>query len=123
MTQNGQFCLICNFSNLFHQSGSDDSEWAISPDLQLFQSFPPQWLRITQNGQFHPICNFSNLFPPQWLRMTCNGQFCPIYNFSHLLPPKCLIFGEMSKFFIPGGGGISVIVLSFSNFLNRFTPE
>ena len=40
-TQNGQFCKICNFSNLFL----------------------PEWLRMTWNGQFHPICNSPNLFP------------------------------------------------------------
>ena len=54
MTQNGQFCLICNFSNLF----------------------PLKWLRMTQNSQFHLINNFSNLFPPKWLRMSQNNQFC-----------------------------------------------
>ena len=54
MTQNGQFCPMCNFSNLF----------------------PLKWLRMTRNGQFCLICNFSNLFPLKWLRMTQNGQFC-----------------------------------------------
>ena len=54
MAWNGQFHLICNFSNLF----------------------PPKWLRITWNSQFHPIHNFSNLFPLKWLRMTQNGIFC-----------------------------------------------
>ena len=54
MTQNGQFHLICNFSNLF----------------------PPKWLRMTRNGQFCVIHNFSNFFPPKWLRITRNGQFC-----------------------------------------------
>ena len=56
MTQNSQFCPICNFSNLF----------------------PLKWFRLTWNSQFCPICNFPNLFPPKWLRMTWNGQFCPI---------------------------------------------
>ena len=54
MTWNGQFHLICNFTNLF----------------------PPKWLRIAWNSQFHPIHSFSNLFPLRWLRMTQNGQFC-----------------------------------------------
>ena len=53
----------------------NDLEWPISPN-SLFQSFPPEWLRISHNSQFCPICNFSNLFPPKWLRMTWNGQFC-----------------------------------------------
>ena len=37
------------------------------------------------------------------LGLTRNGQFHPIHNFSHLLPPKHLIFGEISKIFVPGG--------------------
>ena len=64
MTRNGQFCLICNFSNLF----------------------PLKWLRMTWNAQFHPICNFSNLFPQKWPRMTQNGQFHLIHNFSNFFP-------------------------------------
>ena len=68
MTQYDQFCLICNFSNLF----------------------PPKWLRITWNGQFCPIHNFSNLFPLKQLRITLNDQFCSIRNFSNLFPPKQL---------------------------------
>ena len=65
----------------------NDSEWPISPDSQLFQSFP---IEVAWNGQFCPICNFSNLFPPKWLRMTWNGQFRPIHNFSNLFPLKWL---------------------------------
>ena len=61
----------------------NDLEWPILPDLQLFQSFP---IKVAWNGQFHLIHNFSNLFPPKWLRMTWNGQFCPICNFSNLFP-------------------------------------
>ena len=37
------------------------------------------------------------------LRLTRNGQFHLIHNSSHLLQPKCLIFGEISKFFVSGG--------------------
>ena len=98
MTQNGQFCTTWKFYNLF----------------------PLKWLRMTRNGQFYLICNFSNLFPPKWLRMTRNGQFHPIHNFSHILPQKHLIFGEISKFFVPGSGGTLANFLSFSN---SFTPK
>ena len=76
MTWNGQFCLICNFSNLF----------------------PPKGLRMTQNGQFHPICNFSNFFPPKWLRMTQNDQFCLIHIFPNFFPPKWLRMTWNSQF-------------------------
>ena len=92
---------------------------------QTFWSFPtflnhftPIWLKITHNCKF---CQKSWLdwvktakfgyfayflsFPPKWrLRLTRNGQFHPIHNFSHLLPPKHIIFGEISKIFISGGG-------------------
>ena len=76
MTRNDQFCLICNFLNLF----------------------PPKWLRMTRNGQFHLICNFSNLFPPKWLRMTRNGQFHLICNFSNFFPLKWLRMTQNSQF-------------------------
>ena len=55
------------------------------------------------------------------LRLTRNGQFHLIHNFSHLLPPKHLIFGEISKIFISGGGTLANF-LSFPTFSNRFTP-
>ena len=42
------------------------------------------------------------------LRLTRNGQFHLIHNFSHLLPPKHLIFGEISKIFISGGGTLQI---------------
>ena len=59
VAQNDQFCLICNFSNLF----------------------PLKWLRMTRNGQFHLIHNFSNLSPPKWLRMTWNTNFARFATF------------------------------------------
>ena len=76
MTQNSQFHVIRNFSNLF----------------------PPKWLRMTRNGQFCVICNFSNLFPLKWLRMTQNSQFCPIHNFSNLFPLKWLRMTRNGQF-------------------------
>ena len=77
-----------------------------------------QWLRLGQNGHF---CIFSIFSPKMRLRLTRNGQFHLIHNFSHLLPPKRLIFGEISKIFI-SGGGTSANFLSFPTFSNRFTP-
>ena len=53
------------------------------------------------------------------LRLTGNGQFHLIHNFSHLFPPKHLIFGEISKIFISGGGYIGKF-LEFSNFFKSF---
>ena len=63
---------------------------------------------------------FSIFSPKMRLRLTWNGQFHLIHNFSHLLPPKHLIFGEISKMFVSGGGGANF--LSFPTFSNRFTP-
>ena len=57
------------------------------------------------------------------LRLTRDGQFHPIHNFTHLLSPKRLIFGEIFKKFVPGGGGTSANFLSFSTFLNRFAVK
>ena len=71
-------------------------------------------------GHFAGLSIFS---PKMWLRLTWNGQFHPIHNFSHLLAPKHLIFGEISKIFIPGEGGTLANILSFSTYLNHFTLE
>ena len=62
---------------------------------------------------------FSIFSPKLTLRLTRNGQFHLIHNFSHLLPPKHLIFGEMSKIFISGGGDIGKF-FEFSNFFKSF---
>ena len=78
-----------------------------------------KWLRLGQNSQF---CRFFYLSPKIRLRLTWNGQFHLIHNFSHLLPPKHLIFGEISKIFISGGGCTSAKFLSFPTFSNCFTP-
>ena len=62
---------------------------------------------------------FSIFSPKMKLRLTRNGQFHLIHNFSYLLPPKHLIFGEISKIFISGGGYIGKF-LEFSNFFKSF---
>ena len=54
------------------------------------------------------------------LRLTQNSQFHLIHNFSHLLPPKHLIFGEISKILISGGGGNISNFFEFSIFFNFF---
>ena len=91
MTWNGQFCPICNFSNLFPPKWLRMTRNGQFHPIHNFANlFPLKWLRMTQNGQFHLIRNFSNLFPPKWLRMTQNGQLCPIHNFSNFFPPKWL---------------------------------
>ena len=54
----------------------NDSEWPISPDSQLLQSFPTE---VVHNYLEQPISPNSQLFqsfPPKLLRMTWNGQFC-----------------------------------------------
>ena len=129
MTQNGQFHLIHNFSNLFHQSGSffaKSQNFSFSLQeggvhQQNFLRFATFWIvsncKMTHNGQFcHQsgsdwleMANFGQLstFPrfslKKQIRLTQNGQFHLIPNFSNLFPPKQLIFGKISKFFILGG--------------------
>ena len=53
--------------------------------------------------------------------MTGNCQFHPIHNFSHLLPPKHLIFGEISKIFVWGGGYIGKFFEFFKFFKSFYT--
>ena len=50
----------------------NDSEWPIFLDLQLFQSFP---IEVAQNDSEWPILPNLQLFPPKWLRMTQKSQF------------------------------------------------
>ena len=85
---------------------------------------------MTHNGKFGQksgldwvkmanFCHFAGFPPKVRLRLTRNGQFHPIHNFSHLLPPKRLIFGEISKIFISGGGYIGKF-FEFFNFFELF---
>ena len=89
-------------------------------------------LKMTHNGKFGQksgldwvktaIFAYFSIFPPKMrLRLTRNGHFHLIHNFSHLLPPKHLIFGEISKILISGGGYIGNFLI-FPTFSNRFTP-
>ena len=86
---------------------------------ECFQKSGLDWLQMANFGHF---AGFSIFSPKMRLRLTRSGQFHPIHNFSHLLPPKHLIFGEISKIFIPGGRTLANF-LSFSTFLNHFTPK
>ena len=92
----GYICNFFEFSHflkLFHTNAAgNDPQWQI---------WPKTWLRLGQNGHF---CIFFYLSPQNEAEITRNGQFHLIHNFSHLLPPKHLIFGEISKIFIFGGG-------------------
>ena len=104
--------------------------------FNFLNCFTPKWLKMTHNGQFYQksgldwlqmanFCHFAgfSIFSPKMrLRLTWNGQCHPIHNFSHLLPPKHLIFGEISKIFVPGGG-TSAIFFEFFNFFKSFHTE
>ena len=105
-----------NFFKLFHTKvAQNDPQWQI---------LPKKWLRLAQNSQFWSFCRFFHLFPQNQAQIdSWNGQFHPIHNFSHLLPPKFLIFGEISKIFIPWRRDTSANFLSFFNFSNHFTPK
>ena len=78
------------------------------------------WLKMANVGHF---AGLSIISPKMRLRLTWNGQFHPIHNFSHLLPPKHLILGEISKIFIPGGGGYIGKYFEFFNLFESFHTE
>ena len=84
----------------------------------FFKSFHTNAAEMTHNGKFGQksgldwvkmanLAYFSIFSPKMRLRLTQNGQFHLIHNFSHLLLPKHLIFGEISKIFIFGGGTLA----------------
>ena len=110
---------------IFHQifiSGEGGIHWPISPDLQLFKSFPtkaaqndPQWptlplklfhLHWLKMANFVQFSTFPIFFHKKQLKLTRNGQFHLIYNFSNLFPPKWLIICQISKFSFLGVGGV-----------------
>ena len=102
-----------NFFELFHiEVAQNDPQWWI---------LPKKWFRLAPNANFGHFAGFSIFSPKMRLRLTRNGQFHPIHNFSHLLPPKHLIFWEIQRIFVQGG--TSTNFLSFSIFLNHFTPK
>ena len=70
-------------------------------------------------ANFGHFAGFSIFSPKMRLRLTRNGQFHPIHNFSHLLPPKHLIFWEIQRIFVLGGGYIDKFV-EFFNFFESF---
>ena len=100
-------CILANFlefSNFFESFHTNMAQ--NHPQLQIL---PKKLIRLGQNDQIWLFCTI--FYHPIHL----------IHNFSHLLPPKHLIFGEISKIFI-SGGGTSANFLSFPTFSNRFTP-
>ena len=106
----GKFFEFSNFFKSFHTNAAgNDPQWQI---------WPKKWLRLGQNGHF---CIFFYLFPQNEAEITQNGQFHLIHNFSHLLPPKHLIFGEISKSFISGGGYINKFFWVFQLFKSFHT--
>ena len=84
LCQNGQFCM---FFYLFPQNEAEiDSEWSISPDLQLFPSFATKASHFWRNlkifcfkggtsANFLSFPTFSNCFTPMLLKMTHNCKF------------------------------------------------
>ena len=146
LTLNGQFHLIHNFSHLlppkrliFGEISKIFISGGVGGTSANFFSFPtfsnhftPIRLKMTHNCKFGQksgldcvktanLACFSIFSPKMRLRLTLNGQFHLIHNFSHLLPPKRLIFEEISKIFIWGGGTLANF-LSFPTFSNCFTP-
>ena len=86
--QNGQFCPIRNFCNLFPQSKAEiDLEWPISPDSQLFQSFPTksgsERLRMANFTWLTVFPIFSHRSGPEWLGMGNFARFATFPIFFH----------------------------------------
>ena len=79
------------------------SKWPILVNFN-FPGFPPKsssnWLEMANFGQFQ----LSPGFPQKVAQIDLEWLISPIHNFSNLFPPKWLIFGQISKFFIVGGG-------------------
>ena len=102
----------------------------ISPDSQLFKSFPteaaqndPQWpilslkwLRLTQNGQFWLICNFSHLFPPKVAQIDSEWSILADSQLFQSYSTKVVGFSQKFKIFVPGGGGKSDNFPRFATF-------
>ena len=133
------FPIFCHQSILFLEKSQKFSflGWGTSAYFLSFPTFSncftPMRLKMTHNGKFGQksgldcvktaiFAYFSIFSPKMRLRLTGNCQFHLIHNFSHLLPPKHLIFGEISKIFISGGGGTSANFLIFPTFSNCFSP-
>ena len=147
LTRNGQFHLIHNFSHLLPLKHLIFGEipkffgWLVGRGTSaMFLHFPtfsncftPMQLKMTHNGKFGQksgldwvkmaIFAYFSIFSPKIkLRLTRNGQFHLIHNFSHLLALNHLIFGEISKIFVSGGGegGNISKFFEFSNFFKSF---
>ena len=101
-----KFFEFSNFFKSFHTNMAQND-----PQLQIW---PKKLIRLGQNRPIFFYLFPQNDFDSEW-------SISPIHNFSHLLPPKHIIFGEISKIFI-SGGGTSANFLSFPTFSNRFTP-
>ena len=111
-----------------------DLEWPISPNSQLFQSFPAKLAHFWPNvktlggyiGQIFPDLQLFELFPtavaqndPQWpilplkwLGLAQNGQFWSIFNFCQVFPPKTWLILTWNGQFHP-----------IHNFSNLFPPN
>ena len=133
LTRNGQFHLIHNFSHLLplkHASfleksqnflvgwlerGTSANVFAFSNFFKSFhtqcdwkwahkwQIWPKKWLRLSQNGHF---CIFFYLFPQNEAEI--DSEWSTFTWFTTGFPSdwhlKHLIFGEISKIFVSGGG-------------------
>ena len=112
MAQNDLEWLISPDSQLFQsfptEVAQNDSEQPILPDSQLFQSFPTE---VAQNDSEWPILPDSQLFQSFPTEVAQNGQFHPICNFFHLFPPKWLRMTRKGQF------------CPICNFSNLFPPK
>ena len=72
LAQNGQFWSVFNFPQVFPQKAAQiDSKWPISPDSQLFQSFPTKAAHFWQNLK---IFHFWGGYIKLWSCQICHKQ-------------------------------------------------
>ena len=81
LTRNGQFCLIATFPIFSNKVAQNDSEWLILPDSQLFQSFLTE---VAQNVLEWPILPCLQLFQSFPTEVTQNALKWPILTNSQL---------------------------------------
>ena len=106
----GKFFEFSNFFKSFDTNAAgNDPQWQI---------WPKKWLRLGQNGHF---CIFFYVFPQNEAEIDSEWSISPDSQPFPSFAPKHLIFGEIPKIFILGGG-TSANFLSFATFSNRLTP-
>ena len=105
------FFSFSTFLNHFTQKWLTMTHWQI---------LPTKWLRLAPNNQFWSFCRFFHLFPQNEAQIDSEWPISPDSQLFPSFSPKHLIFGEISKIFIPGEGGYIGKFFEFFNFFESF---